>query len=214
MLLSDLNTDFSTGRSGGLVFPSLSEFSSLLWSTLKGFGIVNKAEIDIFFWNSLAFSMIQQMLAILSLVPLPFLKPAWPSGSSKFSYSAIICQQVWRTQQWPQDWKTSVFIPVPKKGSAKECSNYHTVALISHASNVMLKSLQARLQQLWTMNYQMFKLDLEQAEESEITAWQIDGETMETVRDFIFLGPTITADVNCRHEIKRRLLLGIKLWST
>ena len=60
-------------------------------------------------------------------------------------------------------------------------------------------------------NFQLFKLDLEQAEESEITAWQIDGETMETVRDFIFLGPTITADVNCRHEIKRRLLLGIKL---
>ena len=55
-----------------------------------------------------------------------------------------VCQQIWKTQQWPQDWK-SVFIPIPKKGNAKECANYHTVALISHASKVMLKILQARL---------------------------------------------------------------------
>ena len=58
-----------------------------------------------------------------------------------------ICQQIWKTQQWPQDWKRSVFIPIPKKGYAKECSNYCTIALISHASKVMLKILQARLQQ-------------------------------------------------------------------
>ena len=58
-----------------------------------------------------------------------------------------ICQQIWKTQPWPQDWKRSVFIPIPKKGNAKECSNYHTIALISHASKVMLKILQARLQQ-------------------------------------------------------------------
>ena len=58
-----------------------------------------------------------------------------------------IRQQVWKTQQWPQDWKRSVFIPIPKKGNAKECSNYSTIALISHASKVMLKILQARLQQ-------------------------------------------------------------------
>ena len=58
-----------------------------------------------------------------------------------------ICQQVWKTQQWPQDWKRSVFIPIPKKGNAKECSNYRTIALISHTSKVMLKILQARLQQ-------------------------------------------------------------------
>ena len=58
-----------------------------------------------------------------------------------------ICQQIWKTQQWPQDWKRSVFIPIPKKGNAKECSNYPTTALISHASKVMLKILQARLQQ-------------------------------------------------------------------
>ena len=58
-----------------------------------------------------------------------------------------ICQQIWKMQQWPQDWKKSVFILIPKKGNAKECSNYCTIALISHASKVMLKILQARLQQ-------------------------------------------------------------------
>ena len=58
-----------------------------------------------------------------------------------------ICQQIWKTQQWPQDWKRSVFIPIPKKGNAKEYSNYHTIALISHARKVMLKIPQARLQQ-------------------------------------------------------------------
>ena len=57
-----------------------------------------------------------------------------------------ICQQVWKTQKWPQDWERSVFIPIPKKGNTKECSNYCTIALISHASEVMLKILQARLQ--------------------------------------------------------------------
>ena len=64
-----------------------------------------------------------------------------------------ICQQIWKTQQWPQDWKTSVFIPIPKKDNAKECSNYHTIVLISHASKVMLKILQARLQQY--MNHEL-----------------------------------------------------------
>ena len=59
----------------------------------------------------------------------------------------LVCQQIWKTQQWPQDWKRSVFIPIPKKGNAKECSNYLTTALISHASKVLLKILQARLQQ-------------------------------------------------------------------
>ena len=58
-----------------------------------------------------------------------------------------ICQQIWKTQQWPQDWKKSVFIPIPKKGNAQECSNYCTIALVSHTSKVMLKILQARLQQ-------------------------------------------------------------------
>ena len=58
-----------------------------------------------------------------------------------------ICQPIWKSQQWPQDWKRSVLIPIPKKGNAKECSNDHTIALISHASKVMLKIIQARLQQ-------------------------------------------------------------------
>ena len=58
-----------------------------------------------------------------------------------------ICQQIWKTQQWPQDWKKSVFIPIPKKGNAKECSDYYTIALISHASKVMLKNFQARVHQ-------------------------------------------------------------------
>ena len=64
-----------------------------------------------------------------------------------------ICQQIWKTQQWPQDWKSSVFIPIPKKGYAKECSNYHTIALISHASKATLKILYARLQQY--MNHEL-----------------------------------------------------------
>ena len=71
-------------------------------------------------------------------------------------------------QQWPQDWKRLVFISIPKKGNAKECSNYCTIALILQASKVMLKILQARLHQYMTMNFQMFKLDLEKAEEPEI----------------------------------------------
>ena len=79
-----------------------------------------------------------------------------------------ICQRIWKTQQWPQGWQRSVFIPISKKGNAKECSNYHTIILISHASTVTFKILQARLQQYMTMNFQMFKLDLENAEEPEI----------------------------------------------
>ena len=79
-----------------------------------------------------------------------------------------ICQQIWKTQQWPQDWKRAVFIPVPKKGNAKECSNYCTLVLISHASKVMLKILQARLQQSSTENFQMYKLNLERTEESKL----------------------------------------------
>ena len=64
-----------------------------------------------------------------------------------------ICRQIWKTQQWPQDWKRSVFTPIPKKGNAKECSNYCTIALISHTSKIMLKILQARLQQY--MNHEL-----------------------------------------------------------
>ena len=72
-----------------------------------------------------------------------------------------IHQQIWKTQQWPQDWKRSVFIPIPKKGNAKECSSYRTIALISHTSKIALKILQA-------VNFQMFKLTFRKAEEPEI----------------------------------------------
>ena len=77
-----------------------------------------------------------------------------------------IWQQIWKAQQWPQDW--SVFIPIPKKGNAKECSNYHTIALISHASKVMLKFSKPGFNSMWTVNFQMLKLVLEKAEEPEI----------------------------------------------
>ena len=67
-------------------------------------------------------------------------------------------QQIWNTQRWPQDWKRSVFIPIPKKGNAKECSNYHTIALISHASKVMLKILQGKLKQC--MHYELAEVQV------------------------------------------------------
>ena len=79
-----------------------------------------------------------------------------------------IWQQIWKTQQWPQDWKRSVFIPIPKKGNAKECSNYHTVAHISHASKIMLKILQARLQQYMNQELADVQAGFRKAEEPEI----------------------------------------------
>ena len=79
-----------------------------------------------------------------------------------------ICQQIWKTHQWPQGWKRSVYIPIPKKGNPTECSNYLTIALISHASKVMLKILQARLQQYVNRELPDVQLGLERAEEPEI----------------------------------------------
>ena len=79
-----------------------------------------------------------------------------------------ICQQIWKTQQWPQDWKRSVFIPIPKKGNTKEYWNYHTIALISHASKCSNFS-KPGFNSLWTVNFQMFKLDLEKVEEPRST---------------------------------------------
>ena len=116
-----------------------------------------------------------------------------------------ICQQVWKTQQWPQDWKRSVFIPIPKKGNAKECSNYCTVALISHASKVMLKILQARLQQY--VNSLMFKLVLEKAEEPEIKlptsagSWKKRESSRKTSISALLTMPkplTLWITINCR----------------
>ena len=79
-----------------------------------------------------------------------------------------ICQQIWKTQQWPQDWKRSVFIPVPKKGNTKDSHIYRTIALISHASKVMIKILQARLQQYVNHELPDVQAGLEKAEEPEI----------------------------------------------
>ena len=76
-----------------------------------------------------------------------------------------ICQQIWKTEQWPQDWKWSVFIPIPKKGNAKECSNYYTIALISQKCSKFSKP---GFNSMWTMKFQMFKVDLEKAKETEI----------------------------------------------
>ena len=86
-------------------------------------------------------------------------------------------------QIWPQDWKRSVFIPISKNGTAKECSNYHTVALISHASKVILKIPQDRLKQYVTMNFQMFKLVLEKAEEAEIKLPTSDGSSKKSTNN-------------------------------
>ena len=83
-----------------------------------------------------------------------------------------VCQQIWKTQQWPHD-----HIPIPKKCNTKECSNYHTIAHISQASKVILKILQARFQQDVTVNFQMFTLVLEKAEELEITLPTSDGSS-------------------------------------
>ena len=79
-----------------------------------------------------------------------------------------ICQQIWKTQQWPQDWKRSIFIPIPKKGNAKEGSNYHTIVLISHSTKVWSKSFKLGFNSTWTENFQMFKLVFKKAEEPEI----------------------------------------------
>ena len=77
-----------------------------------------------------------------------------------------ICQQIWKTQQWPRDWKRSVFIPIPKKGNVKECSNYCTIALISH--EWCSKFFKPGFSNMWTVNFQLFKLVLEKAKEPEI----------------------------------------------
>ena len=97
-----------------------------------------------------------------------------------------IYQQIWKTQQWPQDWKRSVFIPILKKGNDKECSNYHTIALISHTSKVMLKILQARLQQY--MNWELpdtqagFRKDRGSRDQIANICWMIKKKIQENSR--------------------------------
>ena len=117
-----------------------------------------------------------------------------------------ICQQIWKTQQWPQDWKRSVFILIPKEGNAKECSNYHTVVLTSHASKVMFKILQARLNSMLTKNFLIYKLDLEKVEEPEIKlptstgSWKKQENSIKNIY-FCFIGYakplTVWITINC-----------------
>ena len=95
-----------------------------------------------------------------------------------------ICQQIWKTQQGPQDRKRSVFIPVPRRGNAKECSNYHTIVLISHASKVMLKILQTRLQQFVNCELPDVQAGFKKAEEPEIKLPTWIGWIMEKAREF------------------------------
>ena len=128
-----------------------------------------------------------------------------------------ICQQIWKTQQQPQDWKRSVFIPIPKKGDGNECSNYHTIALIPQASKVMLKILQASLQQYRNctvpdVKFQMFKLDLEKAKEPEIKlpistgSLKKQGNTRKTSTSALLITSkplTVWITINCGKFLKR-----------
>ena len=123
-----------------------------------------------------------------------------------------ICQQIWKTQQWPQDWKRSVFIPIPKKGNAKECSNYRTVALISHASKVMLKILQARLQQYVNRELPDVQAGFRKAEEPEIKlptsagSWKKQESSRQTSISALLTMPkplTVWITINCGKFWKR-----------
>ena len=124
----------------------------------------------------------------------------------------IICQKIWKTQQWPQDWKRSAFIPIPKKDNAQKCSNYHTIALISYASKLMLKILQARLQQYVNRELQMFKLDLQEAEEQEVKSSTSAGSlkkherSIQTSTSALLTIPkplTVWITTNCGKSFKR-----------
>ena len=117
-----------------------------------------------------------------------------------------ICQQIWKTQQWPQDWKRSVFIPIPKKGNARECSNYRTIALISHASKVMLKILQARIQQYVNHELPDVQAGLEKAEKPEIKlptssgSWKKQDSSRKTSISALLTMPkplTVLITINC-----------------
>ena len=117
-----------------------------------------------------------------------------------------ICQQIWKTQQWPQEWKRSGFIPIPKKDNAKECSNYRTIALISHASKVMLKILQARLQQYVNRELSDVQAGLEKEEEPEVKlptstgSWKKQESSIKTSISALLTMPkplTVWITINC-----------------
>ena len=120
-----------------------------------------------------------------------------------------ICQQNWKTQQWPQDWKRSVFIPIPKKDNAKECSSYHTIALILHASKVMLKILQARLQQYVNCELPDVQAGFRKAEEPEIKlptstgSWKKQESSRKTSISALLTMPqplTVWITINCENS--------------
>ena len=121
-----------------------------------------------------------------------------------------ICQQIWKTQQWPQGWKRSVFIPIPNKGNSKENINYSTIALISHASKVMLKILQVGFSNIWTVNFQMFNLVLEKAEEPEIKLPTFTGSSkkQESSRKHIYF-----CFIDYARDFRCRFMLFIWLFS-
>ena len=117
-----------------------------------------------------------------------------------------ICQQIWKTQQWPQDWQRSVFIPIPKKGNAKECSNYRTIVLNSHTSKVMLKILQARLQQYVNCELPNVQAGFKKAEEPEIKlptstgSWKKQESSRKTSTSALLTMPkplTVWITINC-----------------
>ena len=121
-----------------------------------------------------------------------------------------ICQQIWKTQQWPQDWKRSVFIPIPKKGNAKECSNNHTITFISHASEVMLTILQARLQQYVSHELPDVQAGFRKGrgirDQIANVCWHIEkGNYKKTSASLTTLQPlTVWITTNCRKFLKRR----------
>ena len=123
-----------------------------------------------------------------------------------------VCQQIWKSQRWPQDWKRSVFIPFSKKGNVKECSEYCITALILQASKLMLKILQARLQQYMNREDQMFRLDLEKAAKPEIKlptsagSWKKQESSRKTFISALLTMPkplTVWITTNCRKFSKR-----------
>ena len=123
-----------------------------------------------------------------------------------------VCRQIWKTQQWPQDWNRSIFIAIPKKGNAKECSNYHTIALISHASKVMLKILQARLQQYVNRELPDVQAGFRKGREPEIKlptsagSWKKQESSRRTSISALLTTPkplTVWITINCGKFFKR-----------
>ena len=111
-----------------------------------------------------------------------------------------ICQQIWKTQQWPQDWKRAAFIPIPKKGNAKECSNYCTIALVSHASKLMIKILQARLQQHMNRELPDVQADFRKGRGTRDQIWKKQETSRKTSTSALLAMPkplTVWITINC-----------------